>query len=564
MSDQHFHAIVIGSGFGGSVMTYRFAEAGHSVCLLERGKKYPPGSFPRSPAGMKTNFWDPSRGLHGVYNVWSFKQLAAVVSSGLGGGSLIYANVFIRKDERWFVKEDPKKAGYESWPLTRADLDPHYDRVEKIIQPQRYPVEYSPYDQTPKLKALRAAGEALSRDAPPGTVAFMLPKLAVTFANPNQAPVPGEPIQEPFPNLHGRTRSTCRLCGECDIGCNYGSKNTLDYNYLTLAARAGAELRTRSEVRSFGPRQDGVGYEVYYVEHSDGVVDTAALPLKRLTCDRLVLSAGAIGSTFLLLKNAGRFPGLSERLGHAFNGNGDILGLAVHARDHKTGKGRLTEPSFGPVITGALRFADELDGQGATGRGFYVEDAGYPEIVNWLAQDANVGGSVVRIARFVWRWLRMHFGADPSSDLSAAVSALLGSGGFTKSFMPLLGMGRDVPSGRAYLRDGCLALDWSIGPSQAYFEKARGSMRDIARALEAELSDDPLWYLSQELTVHPLGGCPMGRSRQEGVVDAHGEVFGFPGFYVADGSVMPGPVGPNPSLTIAACADHFADRALNA
>jgi cholesterol oxidase len=122
MTPEHFDVVIIGSGFGGSVMAYRLAEAGKRVLLLERGKSYPPGSFPRSPYGLKKNFWDPSQGLHGMFNIWSFKHLGAIVSSGLGGGSLIYANVLIRKDEKWFVKEDLKKGGHEYWPIDYKDL----------------------------------------------------------------------------------------------------------------------------------------------------------------------------------------------------------------------------------------------------------------------------------------------------------------------------------------------------------------------------------------------------------------------------------------------------------
>lgn len=563
MTAEHHDVIVIGSGFGGSVMAYRLAQGGRKVCLLERGKAYPPGAFPRSPYGLKNNFWDPSQGLHGMYNVWSFRHLGALVSAGLGGGSLIYANVLIRKPEKWFVREDLAGGGYESWPVTYSDLERHYDAVEKVIKPQAYPLAHPRYQNLPKTQAMRAAAEKLKARYP-GQVEWMLPNLAITFANEQQEPVTGEPIPEPFPNLHGRTRSTCRLCGECDIGCNYGSKNTLDYNYLTLAKRAGAELRTRTEVRSFRPLGDG-RYEVSYVQHSDAGKDTSRLPLQTMTCNNLVLSAGALGSTFLMLKNRSHFPGLSDRLGHAMAGNGDILGLALNAHDHATGEGHILDPSFGPVIGSAIRFADRRDGVGSEGNGFYLEDAGYPEFINWLAQTADLGGTLKRALHFALAWVRVRISPNPTSDLSAAISRLMGDSQFTRSSLPLLGMGRDVPDGRATLNEkGHLDLDWSIKRSEAYFERARNLMRETAEAMGAKYDDGPLWRLSRALTVHPLGGCPMGSHPKEGVVDSHGQVFGYPGFYIADGSVLPGPVGPNPALTIAACADRAADALLDA
>ena len=153
MSDMHFDAVIVGSGFGGSVSAYRLAEAGKSVCVLERGKPYPPGSFPRSPRALSQAFWDPSEGLYGMFNLWSFRGIGALVSSGLGGGSLIYANVLLRKDEKWFVQEDLAGGGYEHWPVSRAELDPHYDRAERMLNAQRYPFDHPPFDETPKTAA---------------------------------------------------------------------------------------------------------------------------------------------------------------------------------------------------------------------------------------------------------------------------------------------------------------------------------------------------------------------------------------------------------------------------
>jgi choline dehydrogenase-like flavoprotein len=130
MVETHFDVVIVGSGFGGSVMAYRLAEAGLTIRLRERGKAYPPNSFPRSPYGMRENLWDPGEGLFGLYNFWSFHRIHVLVASGLGGGSLIYANVLLRKDEEWFVKEDLARGGHEHWPITRADLEPYYDAVE--------------------------------------------------------------------------------------------------------------------------------------------------------------------------------------------------------------------------------------------------------------------------------------------------------------------------------------------------------------------------------------------------------------------------------------------------
>jgi cholesterol oxidase len=563
--NAHYDVIIVGSGFGGSVMAWRLAEAGLRVCVLERGKAYPPGSFPRSPYGMRHNFWDPSQGMYGMFNLWSFRGLGGVVSSGLGGGSLIYANVLLRKEEKTFVHENLRDGGYESWPVTRQDLDPHYDVVERMMNAQRYPLEHAPYASTAKTLAMKLAAERLGRGAD-----WQLPPLAVTFSNPGEAPVPGEPIREEHPNLHGRTRTTCRLCGECDIGCNYGSKNTLDYTYLSAAKRHGAELRTLAEVKEFWPGEHG-GYVVQYVDHSDAregerrEVSSELLPRTTLTADRLVLSAGTFGTTYLLrlMERRGHFPALSTQLGTRFCGNGDLLGFLLRCRDSSSGTPlpRVLDGGRGPVITSAIHFRGEEEG--GTGRGYYVEDAGFPEFFNWLYEGAHQISLLKRSARLAGRiakgWLRL----TRDSDVSEEIAEVLGDCTGSATSLPLLAMGRDIPDGHMRLTDdGMLDIDWRVKGSSEYFRRVRESMREIADALEGKMVQNPLGYLSRVITVHPLGGCPMGNSPEEGVVDANGEVYGHPGLFVADGSVMPGPTGPNPSLTIAALADRFAEHLL--
>ena len=557
---EHFDAVIVGSGFGGSVMAYRLAAAGWRVCLLERGKAYPPGSFPRAPEGMARNFWSPARGTYGMFDVWSFRGLEGLVSSGLGGGSLIYANVILRKDEKWFV-HDRGNGGYETWPVTRADLDPYYDEAERMLGVQRYPFHEAPYSQTAKTRAMRDAAAATGGE-------WQLPPLAVTFANPGDRPVPGEPIREPFGNLHHRSRTTCVLCGECDVGCNTGSKNSLDYTYLSAAQRAGAELRTLCEVTTFAPKPNGKGFTVTYVCHDLADEGTprasATLPQVTLSADRLILSAGTFGSTYLLLRNRDAFGGLHPLLGTRFSGNGDVLSFALNCKtpgpDGAPQRHRLN-PSYGPVITSAVRYADGLDDPAlGSARGMYIEDAGYPAFLGWIAEMSNTMGFARRMAYFAWHRLKAHFSRANNSDISKDMSALLGDCALSSDSLPLLGMGRDIPDGVMGLNDGWLDIDWTTRSSSQYFDRMRTTMHKMAESWGGEYLDDPLWYFKRVITVHPLGGSPMGRSSDEGVTDAWGEVYGVPGLYVADGSVMPGPVGANPSLTIAALAERFAQR----
>ena len=593
MNNEHFDAVIVGSGFGGSVMAFRLAEAGLRVCLLERGKAYPPNSFPRAPYDLSRNFWDPSKGLYGMFDTWSFKGSGALVSSGLGGGSLIYANILIRKDPKWFVNENRENGSYESWPVSYQDLEVHYERVEKMMNAQKYPLAHEPYSNTPKTLAMREADQKLS--SMPGfdsrwTHKWIPLNLAVSFRckhvsdpdedAPDNPALVGAQILELFPNYHsveaGREmqRSTCRLCGECDMGCNYGSKNTLDYTYITAAIHqrpCPPIMKTLCEVKEFEPLA-GQGYAVSYVQHDSSregkAFATSKLPRERLTCDRLIIGAGTFGSPFLLFKNRNkRFPKLSKKLGSRFNVNGDLLSFIVNSMEVKNGQcaPRRLDPSFGPVITCAIRIGDTLDGDGDQGRGFYCEDGGNPYLLSWLSEVSGLPGFLVRGLGFLKLVAKYRWGLSNDAELSAEIANLLGGANTSKSSFPMLTMGRDLPNGNLYLKDGLLECDWRIKKSQDYYNRVIQVGRAIARALNAEFMENPAyaWNFHQVLTAHPLGGCPMGRDESEGVVNSYGEVFNYPGLYVVDGSIMPGPVGPNPSLTIGAVSDRIADHIID-
>jgi cholesterol oxidase len=218
-------------------------------------------------------------------------------------------------------------------------------------------------------------------------------------------------------------------------------------------------------------------------------------------------------------------------------------------------------PEFGPVITTAIRYPDSLDGDGEVGRGFYVEDGGNPYLLSWMVEISGVLGLLRRAVRFLWYTLLTKLRLARAPDLGYRFAKLLGSCRTSSHAMPVLVMGRDVPSGKFSLNDGILDCDWTVKPSARYHERVARELGKIAAAIGAKYVENPLWRFDFQkvLTAHPLGGCPMARNPQDGVVNDWGEVFGYPGLYVADGSTMPGPVGPNPSLTIAAFADRVAD-----
>ena len=285
---EHFDAVIVGSGFGGSVMAYRLAEAGLRVCVLERGRAYPPGSFPRSPIAMRDNFWDPSEGRFGLFKPLAVQGHRCAGLEWPRRGSLIYANVLIRKDERWFVREDLRNGGHEYWPVTREQLDPHYDSVEQMLNGAAVPSRAPAILGNPEMNALRLAAAKTNSE-------WLAPKLAVAFRR-GRTPGVGLPIADEVPNMHGAPRVTCRLCGECNLGCNYGSKATLDLNYLTRANALDAEIRVGAEVRAFTPRDRG-GYSIEYVQRE---LDSESSPKRRprtktMTSTHLVLAAGALG-----------------------------------------------------------------------------------------------------------------------------------------------------------------------------------------------------------------------------------------------------------------------------
>jgi cholesterol oxidase len=520
---RRFDVIVVGSGFGGAVTACRLAEAGARVLVLERGRRWTKPEYPRRPGDAWLFDHDRPEKHHGWLDLRFFKGMAVAQGAGVGGGSLCYSSVVMEADADRFA---------EGWPpeIGRAELDPHYDKVRTMLGVR--PIPASQHTRRYKLmeEAARKSGLAGRFSSVP---------LALSFDPEWSYDLPdaiSQRYSKPFTNAQGRPQGTCVHLGNCDLGCEVHAKNTLDLNYIPAAEDRGAEVRPLHLVRSVRP--EGGGYAVAYER-----IDGGRLVPGEEAAGRVVLAAGSLGTTELLLRCRDEhrtLPGISARLGEGWSPNANVL------TPDRYPSARDVQQSIGPTISGGLDFMDGSAG----GHRFYVEDDGFPNLM------LNAVDATLRAGRFslLAYALRAHLrrGTGESNPLG--------------NVMMWLGEGVDAADGKLYLGRRWLPpwktdlkLSWDVARSRPVIDAILDLHQRLSRANGGSLQVPLYWTLLHSLvTVHPLGGCRMGRDAGEAVVDHRGEVFGHPNLFVADGSVLPRPVGRNPSMTIAALAERSA------
>ncbi|MBO0595904.1 GMC family oxidoreductase [Nesterenkonia sp. E16_7] len=499
--------VVVGSGFGGAVAAARLSQAGFDVTVVERGRRWEPGSFPRDESDLNNRWlWEKDRGL---YDLRWLDSMISVQAAGWGGGSLVYANVFARA---------PGDAFDQGWPASynRRELDPYYDLAAHMLEVRQ--VSRNPYTTAlpTRTQSMDALVSKLGRSA--GTVH---PHLAVQFAPP------GTPVV----NRHGQPQFGCTFVGECVLGCNVGAKNSLDHNYLALAEKHGATSLTDTEVRAI--RDSGSGFVL-------SVRDLESEREWEISADSVFVAAGAIGSFELLMRSRGLahgLPRLSSTLGTNFSGNGDYLAFIKR-------RGVSVDADEGPTITTTTIVDFDLNKNRVW---FQVQDGGYPRaLLNLVAHLDPTRATRTAVSRGLARAI-----ARLKIDLTDRASA-------RGHIMTLLLMGRDSSDGRLSLdHHGEARVTWN-NRKNARLYRAEGQVaRLVAKALGGSMTASPAWrYLRKGVTVHNLGGVPMGVDIAHGVVDDAGEVHGYPGLFVIDGSTVPTATGVNPSATITAMAER--------
>lgn len=530
--------IVIGSGYGAGVCAARLAESKAKVVVLERGREFSVSAerrFPATPEEIRDNVQidgGPFGQSHrlGLYNFHINRDLDVLVGCGLGGTSLINANVSI--------KPDPRVLQRSMWPAKiRAEaaegtLDAYYRRSHAVLDPAQYPSS----ERTPK-------------------------KLAAMETNGGKRCFINVHFKQDKVNSIGVPQEPCNNCGDCITGCNYEAKKTLCFTYLPIAKSYGAQIYVQCDVDRIEARDDG-RWDVHFQRLKTG--HESIEPSEKLTARAVVVGAGVLGTAGILMRSRNAGLALSPELGGRLSGNGDAIAVAYNCdqRLDSVGYGRACPPDH-PVGATILGIIDHRT-QGSLDDGIIIEEGAFPSglarFLRILIQTIAGVGSETQHGFLHWFHERVAEGRDLFGDTR--------EGALNRSLLFLL-MGHDGADGVIGLDGhGRPVIRWPQLHTRELFTAENELSRVITSKLGGVFVKDPLntpLFLNNLITVHPLGGCPMGDDSVTGVVDHAGRVFRddgkhHPGLYVSDASVIPTSLGVNPLWTISSLAERIADH----
>ena len=539
-----YDVIVVGSGYGGATTAARLANPPINpklkICLLERGQEWPIGSFPDTIEHVAEQTYNWTLNPLGLYQVDVHTAIVIIRGSGLGGTSLVNANVAIR----------PQPDCFDNWPTAirqaaqipqgnEGSLWNYYRRAENTLGVRHHPNGL----RLLKIQALQKRAGELGKNVELLNIAVNFDNEGPVFTRDNKTV-----MQRP-----------CINCGDCMTGCNVGAKNTVYMNYLPLAKLGGAHIFTQTTVHNV--EKSNEGWAVNVTHHKNRFTSENAT----LTARNVVLAAGTLGSTEILLRSQAKGVSLAPGIGSRFGGNGDFFGAAYNSNQITDDVGWGNHPGDpfdrnggpGPSIVGLMRYKTDAP----FGQRFNIEDLTIPRAYrNFLALvgrtalvsrtgTENLQAQHQRREKDAWH-------ADPNGALNSS--------------MMYLCMAQDDSAGRLYL-DGRndLRIEWPGAGREPIFQQINHECFAHAKSLGASFIENPTWQLlpwKTLVTAHPLGGCPMGEDGSDGVVDHLGKVFRdntdavHDGLYVADGSIIRSALEVNPFLTISALTERTAEN----
>nr|WP_329618538.1 GMC family oxidoreductase [Streptomyces sp. S465] len=541
--DFDYDVIVVGSGFGGSVSALRLAEKGYRVGVLEAGRRFTRDTLPKSSWDLRNYLWAPALGCFGIQRIHLLGKVMVLAGAGVGGGSLNYANTLYVPPEPFF--RDRQWGHITDW---QDELRPYYDQARRMLGARLN------HTVTPSDVHLKAAAEKMGV----GDTFHMAP-VGVFFgdghdavggeggegADPPRAE-PGQTVPDPYFGGAGPARTACTECGECMTGCRHGAKNTLNENYLHLAERAGAVVHPMTTVVALEDDPLG-GYTVTTVPTDNR---RKGKP-KTLRSRYVVLAAGTYGTQTLLhtMRDKGLLPRVSDRLGVLTRTNSEAL-VGAQTTDRRYRRARRGE-----------RRADFTRGVAITSS-IHPNETTHIEPVRY-GKGSNAMGllSVLQIpdGGRLPRWLRF-LGANLRHP-TLAVRSLSNRRWSERTIIGLVMQTHDnslttyrKPKGPG---KGLLTARQGHGePNPDHIPEGAEAARHIAASINGFAGSNVGELIGTPLTAHFLGGCPIGASPREGVIDPYHRLYGHPGIHVVDGSAVSANLGVNPSLTITAQAER--------
>ena len=516
-----YDVVVVGSGFGGAVTALRLTEKGYRVAVMEAGRRFADDEFATTSWDVRRFLWAPRLGCFGIQRIHRLPDVTVLAGAGVGGGSLVYANTLYRPDPAFY--DDPQWRDIADW---ESELAPYYEIASRMLGVVRNPT------MTASDEAMRAVAEEMGVGH-----TFALTPVGVFFGDG-----PGVPSADPYFGGAGPDRTGCLQCGACMTGCRHGAKNTLPKNYLWLAERAGAEVQPLTTVTAIRPVGAGRGGDEGYAV--DTVRTGAWLPgrtRRTVTAAQVVLAAGTYGTQRLLhrMRDEGHLTHLSPRLGELTRTNSEsLLGARADRYDADFSRGVAITSSFRPAPDTHVEPVRYGAGSNLMGLLSTVLTDGDGSHRRWRTAMTQMARRPVRSVRrlSVRRWSQrtVIVLAMQSVDNSLTVSGRRGR------------LGR----WRLTSRPG------HGTPSPSWIPVANDAVRRLARVIDGEAGGNLGDLVGATMTAHFLGGAPIGRDADHGVVDGWHRVFGHPGLHVVDGAAVSANIGANPSLTITAQAER--------
>ncbi|MCK2143121.1 GMC oxidoreductase [Streptomyces albidoflavus] len=531
-----YDVLVVGSGFGGAVSALRLTEKGYRVGVLEAGRRFSRATLPRNSWDLKNYLWAPALGLFGIQRIHLLGNVMVLAGAGVGGGSLNYANTLYVPPKPFFT--DPQWGAITDW---QDELKPYYDQAQKMLGVRLNPTT------TPSDVHLKAAAEKMGV----GDTFHMAP-VGVFFGDGKDATgesraKPGEEVPDPYFGGAGPSRRACSECGECMTGCRHGAKNTLNENYLYLAEKAGATIHPMTSV-------------VAVTEDSRGGFAVRTLPTnaqrkgrgRTFTARRVVLAAGTYGTQTLLhrMKDTGLLPRLSDKLGTLTRTNSEgLVGAQTTDRRYRKAHGaKKVDFTKGVAITSSVHPNDST----------HIEPVRYGKKSNamggltilqvpYAENSSRVAGFLANCAKHPLLVLRSLSNRRWSERTIIGLVMQTLDNSLTTYRKP-----KGIGKGLLTARQGHGA------PNPTQIKEAGEAATAIAAEINGFAGSNIGELMGTPLTAHFLGGCPIGATADEGVIDPYHRLYGHPGISVVDGSAVSANLGVNPSLTITAQAERAA------